>query len=90
MKEATGELNMTVVTIVAIGALLTFFYLVIWPGIQTSMALTSACNAGPETTTGDVQTPEGGVTCTKRTADGSFTCTYQNSKGASSTKTCAQ
>lgn len=90
MKEATGELNMTVVTIVAIGALLAFFYLVIWPGIQTSMALTSACNAGPETMTGDQSTPEGGVTCTRRNNDGSFTCTYQNSKGANSTKTCAQ
>ena len=90
MKEATGELNMTVVTIVAIGALLAFFYAVIWPGIQTSMALTSACNAGPETVTGDQNTPEGGVTCTKRTNNGSFTCTYRNSKNNTSTKTCNQ
>ena len=27
MKEATGELNMTVVTIILIGVILTFFYL---------------------------------------------------------------
>ena len=45
MKEATGELNMTVVTIVAVGALATFFYLVIWPTIRNNMALSSACNA---------------------------------------------
>lgn len=45
MKEATGELNMTVVTIVAIGAIVAFFYLLIWPTIQTNMALTTACNA---------------------------------------------
>ena len=45
LKEATGELNMTVVTIVAIGAIVAFFYLLIWPTIQTNMALTTACNA---------------------------------------------
>ena len=45
MKEATGELNMTVVTIVAIAALLAFFYAVIWPNLKAGMALSSACNA---------------------------------------------
>ena len=44
MKEATGELNMTVVTIVAIAALVAFFYLIIWPGIQNGLVLNSACN----------------------------------------------
>lgn len=44
MKEATGELNMTVVTVVAIAALVAFFYLVIWPVLQTGMVLNSACN----------------------------------------------
>ena len=34
MKEATGELNMTVVTVVAIAAVGAFFYFFIWPGIQ--------------------------------------------------------
>ena len=33
MKEATGELNMTVVTIIMIGAILIFFY-AFWPMIQ--------------------------------------------------------
>lgn len=45
MKEATGELNMTVVTIVAIAALVAFFYLIIWPVLQNGMTLNSACNA---------------------------------------------
>ncbi len=34
MKEATGELNMTVVTIIAIGAIIAFFW-IMWPNIQT-------------------------------------------------------
>ena len=34
MKEASGELNMTVVTIIAIAA---FFTAVIWPNIRNSL-----------------------------------------------------
>lgn len=36
MKEATGELNMTVVTIIAIGAIVAFFW-VMWPQIQETI-----------------------------------------------------
>lgn len=37
MKEATGELNMTVVTIVAIAAVALLFYVFLWPTIQKSI-----------------------------------------------------
>ena len=37
MKEATGELNMTVVTVVAIAAVAAFFYAFVWPGIKSSI-----------------------------------------------------
>ncbi len=37
MKEATGELNMTVVTVVAIAAVGAFFYAFVWPSIQASI-----------------------------------------------------
>lgn len=36
MKEATGELNMTVVTIVLIGVI-TAFFTVFWPTIRTNI-----------------------------------------------------
>lgn len=36
MKEATGELNMTVVTIIAIGAVIAFFWFM-WPTIQKTI-----------------------------------------------------
>ena len=36
MKEATGELNMTVITIIAIGAIIAFFW-VMWPKIQDTI-----------------------------------------------------
>lgn len=36
MKAATGELNLTVITIIAIGAVLAFFWL-LWPNIQAQI-----------------------------------------------------
>lgn len=49
MKEATGELNMTVITIIAIGAIIGFFW-VMWPQIQDKIQnvwnSTSSCPNG--------------------------------------------
>ncbi len=36
MKAATGELNLTVITLIAIAAVIAFFWLM-WPGIQNSI-----------------------------------------------------
>ena len=49
MKEATGELNMTVVTVVAIAAIGAFFYAFIWPGIKGSIMSSQVCANGPDT-----------------------------------------
>ncbi len=37
MKEATGELNMTVVALVAVAAVGALFYFAIWPMIQRAV-----------------------------------------------------
>ncbi len=42
MKEASGELNMTVITIVAIAAVGLLFYIFVWPMIQQSI-VTQSC-----------------------------------------------
>ncbi len=44
MKEATGELNMTVVTVVAIAAVAAFFYAFVWPGIRNSINQSTYCS----------------------------------------------
>ena len=44
MKEATGELNMTVVTVVAIAAVAAFFYAFVWTGIQRSIEASTYCS----------------------------------------------
>lgn len=43
MKEATGELNMTVITVVAIAAVGAFFYAIIWPNIKNNINNSTKC-----------------------------------------------
>ena len=44
MKEATGELNMTLVIVVAISILVAFFYFVIWPDLDANFKANSTCS----------------------------------------------
>lgn len=44
MKEATGELNMTVVTVVAIAAIAAFFYAFVWPAIKNNITSSTRCS----------------------------------------------
>lgn len=43
MKEATGELNMTVVTLIAVAAVAMLFYFFLWPMVQ-KMVAQQTCN----------------------------------------------
>lgn len=43
MKEATGELNMTVITIVAIGLILVVFTVLILPAIKKNITTKARC-----------------------------------------------
>lgn len=49
MKEATGELNMTVITVVAIAAIAAIFYALVWPNLKVSIVnrqCEADCGAG--------------------------------------------
>ena len=37
MKEATGELNMTVIVLIAVAAVLALFWAFVWPAIQSGI-----------------------------------------------------
>ena len=63
MKEATGELNMTVVTVVAIAAVGAFFYAFVWPGIKTSIARNTCANTCPDGKVSAVDVDAGTCTC---------------------------
>lgn len=55
MKEATGELNMTVITVIAIAAIAALFYAFIWPMIQRTI-VQNTCNTFGVTSTGEEYT----------------------------------
>lgn len=82
MKEATGELNMTVITVVAIAAVAAFFYAFVWPAIKNTLTRTTDCNSASCescTDSGNKRTCTG---CVLIQADGSEkdigTCVYNN------------
>ena len=52
MQAATGELNLTLVTVVAIGALLALFTAVLWPQIKNKIkgSFNTSTNNAPLTT----------------------------------------
>ena len=77
MKEATGELNMTVITVVAIAAVAAFFYALIWPAIKSNLLAQTHCSSAVNCsgcngktcscyyyeTNGDQQVMAGPITC---------------------------
>lgn len=72
MKEATGELNMTVVTVVAIAAVAAFFYAFVWPSIKVNILNSTKCSA---TTS---------CNCSGNTCN----CTYMDESGQAQSVTC--
>ena len=80
MKEATGELNMTVITVVAIAAVGMLFTIFVWPNIQSNLALNTACSQvdanGNYTTAAGALGPGGGAAGggAAAAADGTITC----------------
>jgi len=44
MKEATGELNMTVVVVISVGVLTTFFFTYLWPIIRNNFEQNASCS----------------------------------------------
>lgn len=44
MKEATGDLNMSVIVVTLVAILSTFFFSVLWPRIKTNFKHNSRCD----------------------------------------------
>ncbi len=57
MKEAQGELNMTIIVVTIVAGLSLFFFTVIWPSIRGSFKRNASCN-------------EAICTCTNRDSNG--------------------
>ncbi len=86
MKEATGELNMTVVTVVAIAAVGAFFYAFVWPTIKNSIIASTNCAAAQcDQATCSTDSKSGATKCTKcyygpTFEEGPITCTFSGTK----------
>ena len=76
MKEATGELNMTVVTVVAIAAVGAFFYAFIWPSIKANLLAQTHCSSA--------------VQCKCEEGEKKCTCKYYEDDGAGGQKIADQ
>lgn len=44
MKEASGELNATIIVVLAVGVLMAFFYYTLWPIIRSNFDHQSQCS----------------------------------------------
>lgn len=87
MKEATGELNMTVITVVAIAAIAALFTVFIMPQIQANISMQTACSNIDANGNYDGQITEGAMDGTNVSCE-NFTCnaTYN---GRSYSKKCS-
>ena len=84
MKEATGELNLTVIVVIIVALLSLFFFSFIWPSIQNNFAKNTRCDEAicpcPERdSSGKCVVPEGG----------SVDCYYYDNQGTKQDITCA-
>lgn len=44
MKQASGELNTTIIVVLAVGVLMAFFYFTLWPIIKSNLNKTNNCS----------------------------------------------
>ena len=81
MKEATSELNATVVIVLAIAVLIAFFYYTLWPIIKNNFDRNSQCSKAICETckdaTGNVSTDCDYVTCHSKNDTNTFECVYK-------------
>ena len=60
MKDAVGELNMTVIAVIAIAAIAALFYVFVWPMIQFQIANQTCKTLGPEYSAVEDESAESG------------------------------
>ena len=83
MKEAQGELNMTVIVVILVALLSFFFFTYLWPGISANFAHNTMCDEAICTC------PEKDLNgkCTY-TGEDPVTCTYTDRNGDEQEITC--
>ena len=80
MKEATGELNMTIIIVIAVAILAAFFYFTLWPLIKHNFDSNANCSkAICECPTDDpvCRTTNGKATCHMKGKKETFECPWK-------------
>ena len=72
MKEATSELNLTVIVVISVAGLAAFFYLTLWPMIQNNVNSYTKCSVA---ICENHKNPDGSVNCKYNGAD--FKCAWK-------------
>ncbi len=77
MKEATGELNATVVVVIAVGLFAAFFFSVLWPIINNNFEQSSNCGSAicEKCESGTCDTVECYIK--GKESEGTFSCPYK-------------
>ena len=71
MKEATQDLNMTMVVVISVGVLLTFFFYYLWPILNDNFRAESQCSKAACNCSEDARVVRDGVEyCTDCRIDG--------------------
>ena len=66
MKEATQDLNMTMVVVISVGVLMTFFFYFLWPILYSNFEVKSQCSKAACNCTVDArETIDGVEYCTQ-------------------------
>lgn len=66
MKEATGEVNITVTIVIAVATLSVFFFAVLWPTIKNTFVANNKCSD---------------AICNNTVSNGMVTCRYYDKNG---------
>ena len=90
MKEATGELNMTVVTVVAIAAVAAFFYAFVWPMNQKTIVQRTCDTYGPGYTAEKVKAGTSTACTTASDKTSCWICKCDTAKGCTGKDETAQ
>jgi len=90
LKEATGELNMTVITVIAIAAIAALFYAFVWPMIQRTIVQQTCNTYGPGYTAEKVEAGESAACSTASDKTSCWICKCDTAKGCTGSDISAE
>lgn len=74
MKQATGDLNMTIIVVIAVAGLVAFFSMVVWPMVKGGMIHEADCSDAICEKNAD---SNGMVNCKMKNGSKTFQCPYK-------------